>query len=141
MKFILFFLAIIPFSRLATAQSDPGPQIDSLLQQQVRAWNQGDMDRFMQTYWDSDSLVFIGKSGIIYGWQATLDRYRKTYPGKSGMGKLELNIVSIRFISTEYCFVIGKWHLEKQTGILQGSFSLLIRKINGLWKIVTDHSS
>lgn len=95
----------------------------------------------MGTYWRSDSLLFVGKSGITYGWQATLDRYKKTYPNKSAMGQLKFNLLEFKSLTADLCFLVGKWHLQRSIGNLEGHFTLLLRKINGAWKIVADHSS
>ena len=37
--------------------------------------------------------------------------------------------------------VVGKWHLQRTAGDLQGIFTLLLKKINGKWLIAADHSS
>lgn len=112
-----------------------------LLQVQVAAWNAGDIEGFMQTYWNSDSLLFVGKSGVTRGWQATLDRYRKSYPGREGMGKLAFAIIELRPLSASRYFVVGKWMLERKAGNLSGHYTLLLEKKIGEWKIVADHSS
>jgi ketosteroid isomerase-like protein len=85
--------------------------------------------------------MFIGKSGIIYGWQKTLDNYKKGYPDKKAMGKLNFTLLEMKALSPEYYFVIGKWHLQRTIGDLQGIFTLLFKKINGEWLIIADHSS
>ena len=66
-------------------------QIDLVLNHlhsQQKAWNEGNIDGFMSSYWNNDSLKFIGSKGITYGWQKTLDNYKKSYPNKEAMGKL-----------------------------------------------------
>jgi hypothetical protein len=95
----------------------------------------------MQTYWKSDSLVFVGKNGVTYGWQHTLDNYRKGYPDKTAMGRLQFTIIRIEFLSDQVYNVIGKWHLTRTIGNLQGHYTLIIKRINGKWLIVQDHSS
>jgi ketosteroid isomerase-like protein len=125
----------------AQTESDK-KQILSTLDRQTQAWNNGDLPLFMQGYWQSDSLRFIGKEGITYGWQATLKRYQTSYPGKEGMGKLDFNSLSIELLSPESAFVVGKWELLRpEKGNLSGHFTLLWRKIKGRWLIVADHSS
>ena len=57
------------------------------------------------------------------------------------MGKLAFTIVSIKKLSADYYFVIGKWALQRKAGDVDGSFSLLIKRIDGELKIVVDHSS
>jgi ketosteroid isomerase-like protein len=95
----------------------------------------------MQTYWKSDSLLFVGKNGPKYGWQTTLDNYRKSYPDKAAMGILSFDIKQIQIISSQDAFVLGAWHLKREKDEPQGYFTLLLKKINGEWKIVADHSS
>ena len=95
----------------------------------------------MHGYWESDSLVFIGKNGPTYGYNATLARYKKSYPDPQQMGQLTSTIVSLERLSSGHYFVIGKWALARTMGNLSGSYTLLIKKINGEWVIVVDHSS
>lgn len=140
MRFLLCVTFLtLPF--LLRGQQGPERAIRSLLQQQTSAWNQGNLENFMQTYWRSDSLMFIGKNGLTYGWQATLDRYRKTYPDRAAMGQLEFKLLEIKPLAADVYFVVGRWRLQRTIGDLQGHFSLLVRNIGGRWQIVADHSS
>jgi len=145
MRFILFLtllgaLAVSPYG-YASAQQVDQQKITALMDAQTSAWNKGDINGFMKTYWQSDSLLFIGKNGITYGWQATLDRYKKTYPDVTAMGKLDFKLLEFKPLAEGIYFLVGKWHLQRTIGDLQGHFSLVLRKINGEWKIVADHSS
>ena len=111
------------------------------MDEQVKAWNAGDLVRFMEPYWHSDSLMFIGKSGITYGWEKTLANYRKGYPDTASMGKLDFTIVHIKRLSVLYFSVVGKWHLARTIGDASGHFTLLFKRINNRWVIISDHSS
>jgi uncharacterized protein (TIGR02246 family) len=135
--FALFFL----FSINAMAQSSEETAIRQLLERQTTAWNRGDVEGFMQTYWQSDSLMFIGKNGVVWGWQQTLNNYKKGYPDTAAMGKLAFDIIQIKPLSTDYYFVVGKWILKRSIGDVGGHYTLLMRRIKGEWKIVADHSS
>jgi len=108
---------------------------------QTTAWNNGDIDGFMQGYWKSDSLLFIGKTAPVHGWQSTLERYKKTYPGKAGMGTLTFTIIKVNVLDTNNAFMLGGWHLQREKDAPGGYFTLWFRKINGEWKIVVDHTS
>ncbi len=108
---------------------------------QEAAWNKGDLEGFMSSYWNDDSLKFIGKSGITYGWKSTLSNYKKNYPDKATMGILDFTILSVEALSDETCFVIGSWNLKRRKGDVGGFYTLLWKKINGKWLIVTDHTS
>ena len=125
----------------ALAQSSTQKEVIALLHEQDACWNRGDLDGFMQTYWQSDSLMFIGKSGVTYGWQNTLNNYKRSYPDLAAMGTLRFDIIHFENISPNYCSVVGKWHLTRTAGNLEGHFMLLLKKIRGKWKIIADHSS
>ncbi len=116
-------------------------QILGMLDRQTAAWNRGDLEAFMDGYWENDSLMFIGKSGVTYGWQNTLENYKKGYPSRDAMGKLSFNILHVNRLSKDYYSVVGKWHLSRVIGDLEGHYTLLIRKIKGKWVIISDHSS
>lgn len=140
-KFFLFIYAIVAITSISFAQSKDEQAIRHMLAAQVVNWNKGDIPGFMKGYWENDSLVFIGKNGPTYGFQPTLERYKKGYPDAAHMGQLTSTILSIKKLSAAYYFVIGKWQLERDAGDIGGSYTLLIRKIKNEWVIICDHSS
>lgn len=125
----------------AFAQPKDEQQIRKTLNEQTIAWNNGDLQKFMQGYWNNDSLMFIGKSGITYGWQKTLDNYKKNYPDAAAMGKLDFTILYLKRLSVLYYTVVGKWHLSRDAGDAGGYFTLIFKKIKNSWLIISDHSS
>ena len=135
----LLFLSLF-FNEKLTGQNSDVTAIKNLLLRQRDDWNKGDVTNFMKGYWESDSLLFIGKS-ISNGYQETLDNYKKSYPDVAAMGHLDFEFVEFRKLSPEYYFVIGKWHLKRTIGDVGGAYTLLFRKIKGIWTIVVDHSS
>ena len=141
MKKINLFLAAMLFMNLIFAQSKDETAIRKSLAQQTIAWNGGDIEKFMEPYWHSDSLMFIGKSGITYGWQKTLENYKKNYPDAAAMGKLDFTIIQTKKLSVLYYSVVGKWHLARAAGDISGYFTLLFKKIKNAWVIISDHSS
>lgn len=138
-KMILVFclLAAVP----CLSQSKNEKAIRSLLAEQTAAWNRGDLTHFMKGYWENDSLMFIGKSGVTYGWASTLANYQKGYPDTASMGKLTFNLIQVKRLSCKYYHVTGKWFLKRSIGDVGGHFTLLFNKINGRWVIISDHSS
>lgn len=136
---ILFFLLSLSF--IAGAQDTDVLSIRSVMAQQEVAWNKGELEVFMQGYWKSDSLQFISSRGINYGWQATLDGYKKGYPTKEAMGILSFTILSIEKLSPTSAVVIGKWHLKRSNDEPNGHFMLLWKKVNNQWVIIADHTS
>ncbi len=137
----LLALSFLFIFNSAVAQTPDELAIRKTLAEQTVAWNEGNLEAFMQGYWKSDSLMFIGKSGLTYGWQPTLDNYKKGYPDTAAMGKLDFDIVQVRRLSVMYFFVVGKWHLARTAGDLRGTFTLIFKKNKNKWVIVSDHSS
>ena len=134
-------LLLIFFSTGLAAQRNDEKQIRELLDRQTRDWNRGDVDAFMKGYWENDSLMFVGKSGVTYGWTNTLNNYKKGYPDAAAMGKLSFDIIKVKRLSGKFYFIVGKWFLKRSIGDVGGHFNLLFEKINGRWVIVADHSS
>lgn len=137
------FLVLFSFfaSSENTLSTNDKQKILLILDKQIEAWNDGDLEKFMETYWKSEKLVFVGSRGPTYGWQATLDNYKKGYPDKTAMGKLAFKILEVSKIDKNTVFVIGRFELTREIGDLAGHFTLVIQKINGKWLIVSDHSS
>lgn len=139
---LLLLITLFYMAQQASAQSVDEMKIRQILDRQTRAWNAGDLDLFMAGYWKNDSLMFIGKSGVTYGWQETLDNYKRGYPDRTAMGELSFQLLELRPLSPDcFFFVVGKWHLKRSIGDLEGHYTLLWKKIKGEWVIVADHSS
>jgi ketosteroid isomerase-like protein len=139
MKKYLFSCLLFLVSCFCYAQDNQA--ILKVLETQRQAWNKGDLEGYMQGYWKSDSLLFVGKSGPKYGWQTTLDNYKKGYPDKAAMGQLGFDILKIQLLDKTNAFVLGGWHLKREAGDVGGYFTLWLRKFKGEWKVVADYSS
>ena len=137
---ILAILYTVPAEAQKKLSENDEVAIRALFQMQQDAWNSGDIDRFMEAYWNSPKLVFIGRNGPTYGWQQVLDNYKRSYPDSVAMGKLKFDILDISLIDKKTVFLIGKYHLTRTAGDAEGNFSLVLQKINGDWLIVSDHS-
>lgn len=120
---------------------DPVAIIHSIMTAQEEAWNRGDLEAFMEGYWKSDSLQFIGSRGINRGWQNTLDGYKKGYPTREAMGTLKFEILQSIPIENRAMLVTGKFLLTRTVGDLNGIFTLLFQVKDGRWVIVYDHTS
>ena len=97
----LMFCLLLAISFSVHAQDSGAASIRQMLAAQTRSWNSGDLDAFMQPYWKSDSLMFIGKNGVVWGWQPTLDNYKKGYPNKDAMGQLSFDIIEVKKLSAD----------------------------------------
>ena len=146
----LRLLACLAVARGAAAQAVPKARpeavrraIVQVLTTQTAAWNRGDIPGFMQGYWQSDSLVFIGRKGPTYGWQPTLANYQKNYPSAAAMGQLDFSGLRVSLLAPGAAQVVGHWHLARPAalGDLQGYFLLVLRQVEGKWVVVADHTN
>lgn len=145
MKVILTGLLILVLFSTSVAESKISEkeksEINGLFDKQVQAWNEGNLEKFMQTYWNSEKLSFVGSRGPTYGWTATLENYKKGYPDKAAMGNLKFTILKLSKIDRKTVYVIGKFQVTREKGNLSGHFTVVIQKIKNEWLIVSDHSS
>lgn len=141
-KSFTFFLCIVLMHSFNSLQAqDARRSILKVLEDQRIAWNQGDLKTYMEGYWHSDSLVFIGKNGPKYGWDNTLANYQKSYPDVNAMGYLDFANLQITLLNNKFAYVSGSWKLTRTKDELKGYFTLLFKKVKGKWVIVSDHSS
>ena len=141
MRKTFLFILFAGLSFHTMAQSKDEEAVRAILAEQTAAWNKGDIDDFMKGYWNSDSLMFIGQNGVTYGYQNTLNNYKKNYSDADKMGTLTFNLIKVQRLSPKYYFVVGKWHLKRNAGDVGGHYDLIFRKIKGKWYIISDHSS
>jgi beta-aspartyl-peptidase (threonine type) len=134
-------LAAFAFS--AAAQSANGKEeaaIRKVMQDQADAWNRGDIEGYMQGYWNSDKLVFVSNT-VTRGWQPTLERYKKNYNSREKMGTLTFADLEITVLSKDAAVVLGSWALQRANDNPKGKFTLIFRKFKDGWRIVHDHTS
>ncbi len=114
--------------------------IEKLLRKQAKDWSNNDLEGFMEGYWKSDSLKFYNSNGITFGWDKTLANYKKRYPSKEHSGSLKFTINDISKIENGAYYVMGAYQLTRTVGDAKGIFMIILKKINGEWKIVADTS-
>ena len=146
MKRLLPVLLLMLLSPLALAADTAATAAArNVLAAQKEAWNRGDIDGFMQGYAHSDAIRFAGGDRFNYGWQATLDSYRKGYPDAAAMGKLDFDLVEVRELNADVVYVFGKWRLSRANEAADkaphGLFTLIVERANGVWAVTRDHTS
>jgi hypothetical protein len=116
-------------------------EITDILFSQQEAWNNGNLKLYMNAYWKSDSLRFITKKGVTYGWYSTMDKYKNAYPDKASMGILKFGVLSLEYLSETKVLLTGTWELEAKGTVIKGIFTLIWKRMNGKWVIILDHTS
>ncbi len=141
MKHILYTVIIL-FTLNTNAQSEVEDKkaILQVMKQQEIAWNNYDLEGFMQGYVKSDSLKFFGAGGVTHGWDQTLERYKKGYPDMSYSGTLNFKIEQVSPIEGNSYYVMGRYFLTRDAGDAEGIFMIIFKKIDGEWKIISDTS-
>ncbi|PCI97281.1 MAG: DUF4440 domain-containing protein [Flavobacteriales bacterium] len=137
-KLLIILMAIVTVS--CSNSTSEKATIMKVMNAQEQAWNDGNVADFMKGYWKSDSLMFVGKKGLKYGWKTTLDNYKKSYPDKAAMGKLEFEVIKLE-VNGSSAFMLGKWSLIREKDNPNGYFDLYWKKIDGNWVITIDHTS
>jgi len=131
-----------PSSRCSTWDQDVA-RIEERMAAQEAAWNAGDLEGFMEPYWHSDSLLFVGSRGPSFGWDTTLANYKTSYPDAAAMGQLTFGVEGIEPAGPHHALMLGSWCLDRTGEFepLSGWFSLVWERKDGDWVIIRDHSS
>lgn len=135
---------ILTVSGFAFAQSKDEKAksaIRKVMDDQIIAWNKGDIDGFMQGYWKSENLIFVSGDNVRRGWQTVTDNYKKSYNTREKMGVLSFNDLEINILSKDSATVLGRWKVETKPENAQGRFTLIFRKFKEGWRIIHDHTS
>jgi uncharacterized protein (TIGR02246 family) len=137
--------AVLVGVALASAAWNRGAEdeVRSVLEKQVAAWNKGDLDGFVEWYWNSPKLVFQSGAIRTSGWEAMRDRYRKRYQGEGKeMGKLDFRDLDAIELGPDSAFVRGRWRLAMSNGEKpEGLFTVILQKRPEGWRIIHDHTS
>jgi ketosteroid isomerase-like protein len=157
----LLFVAMLGMAVAASpgriqSQAEPHPQastiepgspkaervaIRTVLAAQVAEWNRGDIDAFMDGYWNSPDTEFVGSNGIVRGYQTVLARYHKQYPDRAAMGQLTFSELEVNLLGPNAALVVGHWQLKRQNDAPGGVFTLVFKKFPDGWVIINDHTS
>ena len=145
MKMILLTMLLILGAMSVTFAQTKDEKIKSdvrkVMDEQVAAWNKGDIEGFMKGYWNSPQMTFVSGDNVTKGWQPTLERYKKSYDSRAKMGVLSFTDLEITVTSKGSAVVIGRFTLVRETDKPTGMFTLNFRKFKDGWKIILDHTS
>ncbi len=144
-KIILFLFAFLINATAVSYSQKPSQKVIkkilAAISNQEKSWNNGSIKDYMNYYYNSDSLQFITKLGITYGWQTTLDNYLKTFPDKQTMGILYFSDIKLTRIDSKTVVVSAKWQLQRENDSPGGWFTQIWKKTKGKWLIIIDHTS
>jgi uncharacterized protein (TIGR02246 family) len=146
--FVMFLLAALT----TTAQSKPDEDaIRAILNEEIVAWNQGDPDGYSKHF--AEDGTFTGVRGMFFtGHQPYRDRHEVIFKGPFLGTKLQLQVVSLRFLTRDYAIcetlswvsdfkkgVPPDLHLDAK-GRLRTRLLQVFAKRGGGWEIVVYHN-
>jgi ketosteroid isomerase-like protein len=137
------FAAVCLFAALPLLAAAPEQLIRQVLDDQVAAWNRGDIPAFMDGYDKSESTTFVSAT-VTKGHAQVLANYLKKYPTREKMGTLRFTDLEIRMLGSEYATVLGRFHLARTAeggGEASGIFTLIFHRTPQGWKVILDHTS
>lgn len=129
---------------LLALASCTAPHPREVISLQQEAWNRGDLEAFLsEGYLDSPKLTFFGSKDPVVGYQAVLERYRRSYQeGDAEMGELEFSQLDVIYLSDEHALARGHWHLTfSDDSTAEGWFTLVFVETSDGWRIIHDHTS
>jgi uncharacterized protein (TIGR02246 family) len=117
-----------------------------MLQASARAWNEGNLDGFMDDYWRSPLLTFSGSDGVTRGWESVRDRYLNTYfAPAAARDELRFEAIEVTPLGTHHALALGRYVLAPEgdppADTSSGFFSLVLSRVDGEWRIIHDHTS
>lgn len=113
-------------------------EITAMMNQAAADWTANDLDGFMKSYWRSPETRFAHPKGITMGYDTVAAGYAKSIE-KSDLTFSDLDVM---VMSPDAAVVFGRFHNHgKDGGYATGLYTLVVKKIDGSWKIVHDHSS
>lgn len=109
-------------------------------------WNRGDLDAFVDDYLPSDSTTFIGGRGLVRGPKAIRAGYAPLFTAGAVRDSLSFEILDVDPVAPDAVNLIGRYTLARRIAgrdsvTSRGPTSLLVRRVQGRWRIVHDHSS
>lgn len=113
-------------------------QIIAVLKRQQAAWNAGNIDAFMTGYWNSPELRFASGGTVTRGFEPTLNRYHERYSNRALMGELSFDGLEVVQLAPDAAVLHGAWHLKREADAPGGLFTLVFRRMEGEWKIISD---
>jgi beta-aspartyl-peptidase (threonine type) len=132
---------VLPGTTLRAQEATAPRLIEHVLEQQVQAWNRGDLRGFMEAYWKSDELTFASGGNLRKGWQVVFDQFQKKYGDGEDLGELTFADLRVTMLGTEHALALGNWRLVTDQATVEGNFSLVLSKVGDDWRIVHDHTS
>jgi len=137
----LVFLAASPAA--ATGQTALEQEVLSVLQDYVRATNEGDIEGLAALYLDSPTTGSIGDGSIYRGWASVADLIRGIY-GQLGWVELRETDVVVTPLgpNAAVAYFIADWRIGSVPPTrYRGAATFVLTRTSEGWRIAHDHTS
>lgn len=123
------------------AERPDHPEARALLDAQVKAWNQHDLDGFLAGYRHDEHVVFITPEGSSRGFAELEQRYRKSYNAPEKFGVLSFGDLDFEPVDSSSVVARGTWRLVREKDSPHGRFVLVVCRLAEGWRIVSDFTT
>jgi uncharacterized protein (TIGR02246 family) len=121
-------------------------EVGAMLVRAAANWNRGNLDAFVDDYLPVDSTTYIGSRGVLRGPAAIRAAYAPRFAAGATRDSLSFVLLDVDPLAPDVANVIAHYVLARRVGArdsvtAQGPTSLVMRRVDGRWRIVHDHSS
>lgn len=126
----------------SSQQAAARTRIMAMMQASARAWTRGDLDGFMDSYEDGSATTYVTATSVVHGRDAIRDRYAPRFVPGAMHDALTFENTEIDLLTPDIANVISYYRLMRgDSTTARGPTSLVMRRRNGQWRIIHDHSS
>ena len=123
-------------------RSEARTEIAEMMQQSARAWTRGDLDAFMDSYEAGNATTFVTSRGVLRGRDAIHDSYAPRFVPGAMHDALSFENMEVDLLAPDVANVIAYYRLTRgDSTTSRGPTSLVMRRRDGHWRIIHDHSS
>ncbi len=136
---------VVPLSSVAVTRANMNAarsEIVAMMTHSAQSWNTGNLDAFMNDYEPDTTTTYIGRRGIVRGRAAIRDVYAPRFAPGGVRDSLSFENVEVDLLAPSLANVIAYYRLTRgDSTTSRGPTSLVMRRRDGRWRIVHDHSS
>ncbi len=105
-------------------------------------WNGGDMQGYLDAYWNDDSLSLLFGNRVVTGKGDMTQMFTSAWPDEEKMGNYATDNVRARIATPGLAIVDGTFEHQFTDELIVGAFSQVLRRMDsGDWKVVHEHTS
>jgi uncharacterized protein (TIGR02246 family) len=128
----------VPLSVTEAARAE----IAAMMDRSARDWNRGDLDAFMADYLPGPGTTYIGRNGVLHGVEAIRAVYAPRFGPGGVRDSLSFERLEVDVVAPDVANAIAYYVLARGDSVTaRGPTSLVMRRLDGRWRIVHDHSS